>query len=136
LRGADEGAGAALDGGAEGGEVASGLGRHKEYDLLRFVGDGDEGALFADFFIPGFDADEPAIGRGVGGAAEEGADEEVVDGLAGGEVGVQPDAIAGLKVWDGGDGERDAVAGDANVNAGAGEVEAGIDCVKGLQEAE
>jgi len=84
LRGTDKSSGTALYGGAEGRKITAGLGRHEEHGLLCFVGDGDESAFFADLFIPGFDADEPAIGRRVGGSAQEDADEQVVDGLAGG----------------------------------------------------
>ena len=124
LRGADEDAGAAADGGAEGAEVAAGFRGEEEDDLLGLVGDGDGDALFADFFVPGLDAEEPVVGGRVGGAAEEGGDEEVVDGLGGREVGVEPDLVAGLEVGDLGDGEGAAVAGDVNVDLGAGEVEA------------
>ena len=137
LRGADEDAGAAADGGAEGGEVAAGFGREEEDDLLGFVGDGDGDALFADFFVPGLDLGEPVVGGRVGGAAEEGGDEEVVDGLGGREVGVQPELVAGQEVGDLGDGEGSAVAGDVDVDFGAGEIEArgvGVEC--GAEEEE
>ena len=63
--------GAALDGGAEGGEVAAGFGGHEEHGLLGFIGDCNENAFFADLFFPGVDAEEPAVGRGVGGAARK-----------------------------------------------------------------
>ena len=125
LGGADEDAGAALDGGAKGGEVAAGFGGEEEDGLLGLGGDGDDDALFADAALPGFDADEPGVGGRVGGAAEEGGDEEVVDGLGGGEVGVEPDLVGGLEVGDLGDGEGDAGASDADVDLWAGEVEAG-----------
>ncbi len=105
LRGADEDAGAAADGGAEGGEVAAGLGGEEEDGLLGLVGDGDGDAFFADFFVPGLDPGEPVVGRRVGGAAEEGGDEEVVDGLGGREIGMEPELVAGLEVGDLGDGE-------------------------------
>ena len=105
LRGADEDAGAAADGGAESGEVAAGFGGEEEDDLLGLGGDGDGDALFADFFVPGLDLGEPVVGGRVGGAAEEGGYEEVVDGLGGREVGVQPDLVAGLEVGNLGDGQ-------------------------------
>ena len=100
LRGADEDAGAAADGGAEGGEVAAGFGGEEEDDLLGLVGDGDGDALFADLFVPGLDLGEPVVGGRVGGAAEEGGDEEVVDGLGGREVGMQPDACRRAGGWE------------------------------------
>ena len=120
----DEDAGTAFDGGAEGGEVATGLWREEEDDLLGLGWDGDGDAFFADLFLPGFDAGEPFIGRWVGGAAEEGGDEEIFDRLGGREIGVQPDLVAGLEVGDGGDGERDAGAADVDIDLGAGEVKA------------
>jgi len=131
LGGSDEDSGATFDGGAEGGKVAAGFGREEENGLLGFVGDGDEGALFADFFVPGLDADEPVVGGRVGGAAEEDADEEVMDGLGGRKVGMEPELVAGLEVGNAGDGEGLGYAvgvgtGDADVDFGADEVEAGV----------
>jgi hypothetical protein len=126
LRGADEDAGPALDGRAEGGEVAAGDGGEEEDGLLGLVGNGDFDALLVDFLVPGLDADEPVVGRRVGGPAEEGDDEEVANGLSGWEVGMEPEAVAGLKVGDGGDGEGNAGAGDADVDFGADEVESGV----------
>ena len=126
LRGADEDAGSTLDGGAEGAEVAAGFRRQKEDGLLRLVRDRDGDAFFANFFVPGFYAKEPVIGRRVGGAAKKGSDEQVVRGLAGGEVGVKPDPVAGLEIWHGSDRKHDAAAGDANVDPGTGQIEAGL----------
>ncbi len=134
LRGADEDAGAAADGGAEGGEVAAGLGGEEEDDLLGFGGDGDGNAFVADFLVPGLDLGEPVIGGRVGGAAEEGGDEEIADGLGGGEIGVEPELVAGLEVGDLGDGQSAAVAGDVDVDLGAGKVEARGVGVKGGSE--
>ncbi len=136
LRGADEDAGAAADGGAEGAEVAAGFGGEEEDDLLGFGGHGDGDAFFADFFVPGLDLGEPVVGGRVGGAAEEGGDEEVVDGLGGGEVGMQPDLVAGLEVGNLGDGQGTVVAGDVDVDLGAGEVETRGVCVEGGREEE
>ena len=136
LRGADEDAGAAADGGLEGGEVAAGLRREEEDGLLGLLGDGDEDALFAHVLLPGLDAREPVLGRRVGVAAEEDADEEVLDGLRGWEVRVQPDAVAGLEVGDLGDGEGDAVAGDAHVDARTDEIEPRVDGEARPNEAE
>ncbi len=135
LRGADEDAGAAADGGAEGGEVSSGFGCEEEDDLLGLVGDGDSDALFADFFVPGLDVEEPVVGGRVGGAAEEGGNEEVVDGLGGREVGAEPDLVAGEEIGHLGDGEGAAIAGDVNVDFGASEVEArGVGVEGGAEE--
>jgi len=126
LRGADEDSGATLDGGTEGGEVASGFGGEEEDGLLGFGRNGDEGAFVADFLVPGLDTDEPIVGWGIGGAAEEDADEQVVYGLRGREIGMEPEFIAGLEVGDGGDGEGSVATGDADVDAGADEVEARV----------
>ena len=53
------------------------------------------------------------------------ADEEVVNGLGGGQVGVEPDLVAGLEIGNLGDGQGFARAGDVDIDLGAGEVEAG-----------
>ena len=124
LGGTNEDAGAGADGGAEGGEVAAGLGCEEEDGLLGFVGDGDGDAFLADVFAPGFDFEEPVVRRRVGGSAEEGDDEEVVDRLGVGHVGVEPELVCGLEVGDVGDGQGFAVAGDADFQFGTGEVEA------------
>ena len=126
LRGSDEDAGAALDGGTEGGEVAAGFWREEEDGLLGFGGDGDGDTLVAHLALPGFDAGEPVWRGWVGGAAKENGDEEVVDGLGGREVGVKPDLVAGLEVGDGGDGEGYAGAGDVDIDFWAFEIEAGL----------
>jgi len=124
LRGADEDAGAAADGGAEGGEVAAGFRGEEEDDLLGLGGDGDGNALFANLLVPGLNFGKPVVGGRVGGAAEEGGDQEVADGLGGGQVGVQPDFVSGLKIGNLGDGQSAAGTGDMDVNFGADEVEA------------
>ena len=136
LRGANEDAGAAADGGFQGGEVAAGLRREEEDGLLGLLGHGDEDAFLADVLLPGLDACEPVLGRRVGVAAEEDADEEVFDGLGRREVGVQPDAVAGLEVGNLGDGEGDAVARDADVDARADQVKARVDGEARPDEAE
>ncbi len=81
LGGADEDAGAAFDGGAEGGEVAAGLRCEKENGLLGLGWHGDDDAFFDDALLPSLDAREPRVGRWIGGAAEESNDQQVVDGL-------------------------------------------------------
>ncbi|MCU1252807.1 MAG: hypothetical protein JWQ49_5836, partial [Edaphobacter sp.] len=137
LRGANEDAGAAADGGAEGAEVAAGFRGEEEDDLLGLGGHGDGYALFADLFVPGLDLGEPVVGGRVGGAAAKGGDEEVVDGLRGGEVGVQPDLVAGEEIGDLGDGQGAVVAGDVDVHLGASEVEArGVGVERGAEEEE
>ncbi len=135
LRSADEGAGTAADGGAEGREVAAGFGGHEHNGLLSLSGDGYECAFLADSGVPGFDAEEPVVGRGIGVAAEEDADEEIFDGLGGWEVRVDPELVARLEIGDGGYGEGlgGAVrgsAGDADINLGSNEVETGVGCIR------
>src|SRR6202012_135061 len=92
-----------------------------------FLGHGDEDALLADVLLPGLDACKPVVGRRVGIAAEEDADQEIFDGLGGREVGVQPDAVAGLEVRNLGNGEGYTVAGDADLAGGTDEVNARVD---------
>jgi len=133
LLGSDEDAGLAFDGGAKGGEVAAGFWCEEEHGLLSFGGDDDEGTFFANFFIPGGNADEPIVGWRVGGAAQEDADEQIVNGLCGREIGMQPDAVAGLEIGNRGNGKRGAVAGDTDVDARTGEIEAGV-CSAGRME--
>ena len=138
LGGSDEDAGAALDGGTEGGEVAAGFWCEEEHGLLGVGGYGDGDAFFADLALPGFDASEPILRGRVGGATEEDGDEEVVDRLGGGEVGMKPDLVAGLEVGDGGNGERDAGTGDVDIDSGAVEIETrlGVGGGEGQQEDE
>ena len=81
LGGADECARLSADGGFKGGEVAAGFGGHEHDGLLGLGGNGNEGALLADLGVPGLNAIEPVFGRGIGGATQEDADEEVFDGL-------------------------------------------------------
>jgi hypothetical protein len=126
LLGADENAGMAFYGGAEGGKVAAGFGSHENDDLLGLGGDSDERALLPDMLVGGVDAGEPVVGRRVGGAAQEADDHEVFDRLGGGQVGMDPEPVTGLQVGDLGDVERFAGAGDADVDPGAGEIEARI----------
>ena len=102
LRGTNEDAGAALNGGAKGGKIATGFWREEKDGLLGLGGNGNGDAFFADFFVPGFDAGEPLVGWRVGGAAEKGGDEEVMDGLGGGEG--RDGARAGRRVEDWGRG--------------------------------
>jgi hypothetical protein len=124
LRGADEDAGAAADGGAEGGEVAAGFRGEEEDDLLGLGGYGDGDAFFTNVFVPSLDLGEPVVRGRVGGASEEGGYEKIVDGLGGREVWVQPELVSGQEVGDLGDGQGFSVAGDVDVDAGASEVEA------------
>ncbi len=130
LRGADEDAGAAADGGAEGAEVAAGFGSEKEDDLLGLIGDGDGDALFANLLVPGLDLEEPVVWRRIRGTAQEGRDEKIVNGLCGWQVGAHPDLVSGLEIGNLGDGQSFARAGDMDVHLGSGEVEAGRVCVE------
>ena len=125
LRSADEDARAALDGRAQGAEVATRFRCEKENGLFRVLRDGDRDAFGANVLFPGFDAGEPAIGWWVRGAAQEGNDEEVVNRLSRREVGVQPELVSRLQVRHGRNGERLAGAGDPDVDFGAGEIKAG-----------
>ncbi len=104
LAGADEDSRAATDGFAEGGEVSAGLWSEKEDGLLGLVRDDDGDAFVGYVFTPGFDAGEPFVGGRVGVAAQEGDDEEVVYGLAGREIRMEPELVAGLEVRNIGDG--------------------------------
>ena len=123
LGGADEGAGAAADCFFKGGEVAAGFGSEEEEGLLGLVGNGDGDSLVG-FVIPGLDLGEPLVGRWVGAAAKERDDEQKVDGLSGRQVKMEPELVAGLEIGDVSDGKGLAVAGDAGVDLGAGQIEA------------
>jgi hypothetical protein len=136
LRGADEDAGATADRGFEGGEIAPGLRGKEEDSLLSLLGHSDEDALLANVFLPGLNAGEPVLGWRVGVAAEEDTDEEVLHGLRGRKVRVQPDAVAGLEVRNFGNRESYAIAGDANIDAGTNEVEPRVDGGAGPYERE
>jgi len=119
----DEEARASFYGGAKGFEVAAGLRCDKHDRLFGTLGN-DDGGAFDIFLVPGVDQGEPVVGRLVGGAAQEGDDEEQMIGLGAGEVGLYPDFVAGLQAGDLGDGKRGAPARDADVDLGANEVEA------------
>jgi hypothetical protein len=86
LRGANEDAGPAADGGAQGAEVAAGLGGEEEDDLLGFVGTVTVTPSSRTFLCQVSISDEPVVGRGIGGAAQEGqrrgdsGDDAVADG--------------------------------------------------------
>ncbi len=126
LRGADEDSRPALDGGAQGREVAAGLWRHKEHGLLRFGRHGDEDAFFSDLLVPGLDAGEPVLWGRVGGSAKEDADQEVLNRLRGRQVRVQPDLVARLEIGDRGDGEGLVATSDPHVDARTDEVKTAI----------
>ena len=95
-------------------------------DGLLGLGRNGDGKPFLNALLSGFDAGEPGGGGWVGGASEEGDDEEVVDRLRGGQVGVEPELVAGLEVGNRGDGQGDAATGDMDVDFRAGEVEASL----------
>ncbi len=118
--GADEEAGARFDRGTKGLEVAASL-RGDEHDrLFRALGN-DDGGAFDGLLVPGVDQGEPVLGRLVGGAAQEGDDEEQMVGLGAGEVGLEPDFVSGLEAGNLRDGKAGAAARDANVDLGAEE---------------
>ena len=124
LGGSNEGSWTAAHRGFQGLEVATRLWREEHYRLLRVGRNGHVRTLGFDLGIPGLDTEEPVLWGRVGVAAEEDADEEVVDGLGGREVGVYPELIAGLQVGNHRYGERLAVAGNADVNLGPDQIEA------------
>ncbi len=67
----------------------------------------------------------------IGGAAQEGHDDEQMVGLGAGEVGFDPDLVAGLQAGDLRDGKGAVAAGDADVDLRAEEVE--TRCVGGME---
>ena len=131
LCGADKSAGPAADGVAEGVEVASGLWREEDEGLLGLIGNGNEYALFARLAAPGFDAGKPLRRGRVGGAAQEGDDQDEVSGLALGKVGMNPKAVAGKQIGRLRDGQSDRAALDVHVDLGSSEIECralGVQC--------
>jgi hypothetical protein len=54
-------------------------GGEEEDGLLGLVGDRDGDAFFADFLVPGLYTEEPVVRWRVGGSAQKGCDEEVMD---------------------------------------------------------
>ncbi len=127
----DKGAGAAFYGGAQGLEVAAGLGRNEQESLLRIVGYGHRGALGGVLMIPGVDLGKPRVGRLVGGAAEKGDDEEQMILLVVGQIGLDPELIAGLQVRHLRDGQGPVATRDAHHDLGSGKVKAGVVGVEG-----
>ena len=125
LGGADEGAGAVVDGLAEGAEVAAGLRGEEDQGLLGLRGNVDEDALLTRGAGPGFDAGEPVEGRGVGGAAQEGYNENEMSGLAFRQVGMDPKAIAGQEIGHLADGKGDIASFDVNIHLGTGQIKGG-----------
>ncbi len=65
-----------------------------------------------------------SVGWGVGVAAQEDADQQVVDRLRSWKIRVDPELIAGLQVRNSRYGKCLAVAGNANVNLGSDQIEA------------
>ena len=84
----------------------------------------DDGGAFEGLLVPGVDLGEPVVGREVGGAAQEGDDEERWLDWVLREIGLDPELVAGLQVGDFGDGKSGGAAGDADVDLGADEIEA------------
>ena len=100
LGGADESAGAVVDGLAQGVEVAAGLRRQKDQRLLGLGGDGDKHAFIPRFAGPGLHASKPLRRGRIGGPAQEGDDQHKMRGLALGQVGMNPEPVSGQQVGD------------------------------------
>ena len=98
--------------------------------MFSALGNGDGGA-FDGLLVPGVDEGEPVVGWLVGGAAQEGDDEQQMIGLGAGKIGLDPDLVARLQAGDLCDGEADAATGDADIDFRADEVEA---CCVGSME--
>ena len=73
--------------------------------------------------VPGFDAGEPVLRRGIGGAAQKGNDHHVAHGLAVGQIGVDPQSIARLEVGNFGGGQRLAVTFHVQVDFWSSQIE-------------
>ena len=114
-----------MDGFAEGAEVAAGFRGEEDQGLLSFIRDIDEDAFFTRGAGPGFNASEPVEGRRVGGAAQESDHENEMSGLAFGQVGVNPEAIAGEDIGHLADREGEIAPFDMNIHLGTGQVEGG-----------
>ena len=125
LRGAHKCAGLAAHGGAEAAEIAASFRGEKNQRLLSVFRHRYHDSFLADLFVPGFGACEPVVGRWVCGAAEKGDDQQIVDGLAFGEIRVNPEAVAGLEVGNVGDWQRLARARNRHLDARAGQIESG-----------
>jgi len=126
LRGTDEGAGLAAYGVAESAIGSASFWSEKYESFLGFFGNVDEDAFLVDSVIPCFDASEPVVRRRIGGTAKESNDHQVVNGLAVGEIGMDPETVSGLEIGDLGDGKSGACALNANLDFRTNEVEGGI----------
>jgi hypothetical protein len=125
LHGADKSAGLATDGSAKRRESAASFRGEEDQSLRGFVGDGHPKTFLTNLLVPCLDLGEPALGRWIGGAAQEGNDHDVARGLRFRKVGVDPEAIGGLQIRNFGNGQDRLSAADTHVDGRPGEVEGG-----------
>jgi hypothetical protein len=112
-----------MDSFAQSGKISDSLWRQKDQRLLSLGGHIDENTLFADLAGPGFYPPEPIGGWWIGGAAQEGNDQDVVRGLALRKVGMNPEAVARQEIGHFRDWQRDALTLDMDVDFGANQIE-------------
>jgi hypothetical protein len=108
---------------AKGAEVSAGLWNQENQRLLGLFRHGDEDTLVARFLCPGFYTGEPVGGRGIGRSAQEGDDQDIVCGLALGEIGVDPETVAGKQIGDLAYGKGNFTPLNVHINFGSCEVE-------------
>jgi len=118
----DKGAWAVVDSFTQSVEVAGGLWSEKDQCLLSFCGNDNENALFANRFVPRFDALEPLRRRGIGSSAKKSHDQNIVRGLALRQVGMNPEPIAGEKIGNFGDGEGFSLALNMHIDLWAKQI--------------
>ena len=107
LPGANKRSRPVVDSLAQGAEVAARFRHQENQSLLRLLGHGNEHALVPGLAGPGFHPREPVRGRGIGGAAQERHHQDVARRLAFGEIGMDPETIAGEQIGGLADGEGD-----------------------------
>ena len=130
LRGADKRAGLASNCRAQRAESTSCLRCKENQGLFRLLGDSDENPFFVSGASPGFDTGKPGIRRWIGRAPQEGDDHQIPDGLAIGQVRMQPQTIARLKVRNFRDGQGLAPALNPDLDFGANQIEGSIFCTR------
>ena len=108
---------------AQGVKVAACLRRQKEQSLLRLCGNLDENAFVAGIARPRFHAGKPLRRRGIGRSAQECHHQHEVRGLAFGQIGVNPEAVAGEQMGYLGDGQGYVAALHVHIDLRAGEIE-------------
>ncbi len=131
LRGAHECARPSAHGAHQRLEVPAGFRREEHQHLLRTLRHRDRHALDRAFTGPRFAGEEPALRRRIGRSAQKRRDQQVMRGLRGGQVRLDPDAVADRQVRNlrGRQGAR--APGDLDLEHGTGQVErrgAGTGC--------